>query len=171
MQTGGTFRCNFLCLQVITQYGDGDIDSVLDITERMNAHLTAAVVSNDVLFLGKVTAPFFSWGRKPVTPFNGMGSCVTARTGAGQHGQWNDVRRQPRADDRRPTEPLVRASRRSQVGFTTTAFSLARSNRAEDVWWVAGRLALGHRRPSGWCGPATAKSSQTTGLCLRTPPL
>ena len=41
-------------MQVITEYDDSEIDTVLEITERLEAHLTAAVVSNDVLFLGKV---------------------------------------------------------------------------------------------------------------------
>jgi len=41
-------------VQVITEYDDSQLDDVLDVTERLNAHLTAAVVSNDVLFLGKV---------------------------------------------------------------------------------------------------------------------
>ena len=41
-------------LQVITEYKDAEIEQVLEATERLDAHLTAAVVSNDVLFLGKV---------------------------------------------------------------------------------------------------------------------
>ena len=41
-------------MQVITEYDDSEIDTVLEVTERLEAHLTAAVVSNDVLFLGKV---------------------------------------------------------------------------------------------------------------------
>jgi len=44
-----------LDLQVITEYDDSQLDDVLDVTERLNAHLTAAVVSNDVLFLGKAS--------------------------------------------------------------------------------------------------------------------
>ena len=44
----------FTCiLQVITEYDDSQLEDVLGVTERLNAHLTAAVVSNDVLFLGK----------------------------------------------------------------------------------------------------------------------
>jgi 1-pyrroline-5-carboxylate dehydrogenase len=42
--------------QVVTEYKDNEIDKVLTVTERMDAHLTAAVVSNDVLFLNKVLA-------------------------------------------------------------------------------------------------------------------
>ena len=40
--------------QVLTEYSDSELDTVLGFTESMNHHLTAAVVSNDVLFLGKV---------------------------------------------------------------------------------------------------------------------
>ena len=36
--------------QVITEYKDSELDLVLEATERMHEHLTAAVVSNDVLF-------------------------------------------------------------------------------------------------------------------------
>ncbi|PSC71715.1 aldehyde dehydrogenase [Micractinium conductrix] len=36
--------------QVVTQYGDHDVPHVLEACERMEAHLTAAVVSNDVRF-------------------------------------------------------------------------------------------------------------------------
>ena len=43
-------------MQVITEYRDKEIDKVLTVTERMDAHLTAAVVSNDVLFFNKVLA-------------------------------------------------------------------------------------------------------------------
>lgn len=41
-------------MQVITEYDDAEIEQVLEVTESLNAHLTAAVVSNDVQFLGKV---------------------------------------------------------------------------------------------------------------------
>lgn len=37
--------------QVVTQYGDHDVPHVLEACERMEAHLTAAVVSNDVRFV------------------------------------------------------------------------------------------------------------------------
>lgn len=40
-------------MQVITEYDDSELDEVLKITEKLDAHLTAAVVSNDVQFLGK----------------------------------------------------------------------------------------------------------------------
>ncbi|GFH12699.1 aldehyde dehydrogenase, partial [Haematococcus lacustris] len=34
--------------QVVTQYGDGQVQLMLDALERMSHHLTAAVVSNDI---------------------------------------------------------------------------------------------------------------------------
>ncbi|XP_021733794.1 probable aldehyde dehydrogenase [Chenopodium quinoa] len=40
--------------QIITDYKANQLPLVLDALERMNAHLTAAVVSNDLLFLQKV---------------------------------------------------------------------------------------------------------------------
>lgn len=43
-------------MQVITEYQDSEIEDVLQVTEQMHAHLTAAIVSNDVQFLQKVLA-------------------------------------------------------------------------------------------------------------------
>ena len=40
--------------QMITSYKDEEIDLVLEILERMENHLTAAVVSNDPIFLNKI---------------------------------------------------------------------------------------------------------------------
>jgi len=40
--------------QVVVEYGDKDLDTVLDIMERMSHHLTAAVVSNDPVFTDQV---------------------------------------------------------------------------------------------------------------------
>ncbi|CAN4100434.1 unnamed protein product [Withania somnifera] len=40
--------------QVVTEYKDNQLPLVLNAIERMHAHLTAAVVSNDILFLQKV---------------------------------------------------------------------------------------------------------------------
>ncbi|VAH09840.1 unnamed protein product [Triticum turgidum subsp. durum] len=40
--------------QVVTEYSEEQLDLVLEACERMNAHLTAAVVSNDKLFLQEV---------------------------------------------------------------------------------------------------------------------
>jgi len=42
--------------QVLTEYGSSSLPSVLEMTERMDAHLTAAVVSNDVRFVNEVLA-------------------------------------------------------------------------------------------------------------------
>jgi 1-pyrroline-5-carboxylate dehydrogenase len=42
--------------QIVTRYSDDQLDLVLEACERMEAHLTAAVVSNDVLFRNKVLA-------------------------------------------------------------------------------------------------------------------
>lgn len=41
-------------LQVLTSYGDDDLPLVLEAYEKMDAHLTAAVVSSDELFVQKV---------------------------------------------------------------------------------------------------------------------
>lgn len=43
-------------VQVLTTYGDADVDAVLALLERMDAHLTAAVVSNDPVFTNRVLA-------------------------------------------------------------------------------------------------------------------
>jgi len=40
--------------QVVTEYSEDQLELVLEACERMNAHLTAAVVSNDPLFLQDV---------------------------------------------------------------------------------------------------------------------
>lgn len=40
--------------QIVTEWGDGDLETVLGIFESMEHHLTAAIVSNDVLFQNKV---------------------------------------------------------------------------------------------------------------------
>jgi 1-pyrroline-5-carboxylate dehydrogenase len=42
--------------QVITEYGTADVPHVLEACERMEAHLTAAVVSNDVQFVNHILA-------------------------------------------------------------------------------------------------------------------
>ena len=49
-------RVLLLPVQVLTEYDDSEVDTVLQITERMHAHLTAAIVSNDVHFLQKMLA-------------------------------------------------------------------------------------------------------------------
>lgn len=43
-------------LQVITEYDDSQVDDVLQVTEKMEAHLTAAIVSNDAQFVQKMLA-------------------------------------------------------------------------------------------------------------------
>lgn len=40
--------------QIVTSYSDSDLELVLDLLERMDHHLTAAVVSNDPVFIQKV---------------------------------------------------------------------------------------------------------------------
>ena len=40
--------------QIIIDYKDAELDKVLELTERMHANLTAAVVSNDIVFQSKV---------------------------------------------------------------------------------------------------------------------
>ena len=42
--------------QIVTEYSDSQLDLVLECCERMEAHLTAALVSNDVLFRQRVLA-------------------------------------------------------------------------------------------------------------------
>ena len=42
--------------QIIVDYNDDELPLVLEALERVDAHLTAAVVSNDVLFQNKVLA-------------------------------------------------------------------------------------------------------------------
>ena len=46
-------------MQVITEYSDEQLDLVLEATEKLEAHLTAAVVSNDARFTQKVCANFW----------------------------------------------------------------------------------------------------------------
>lgn len=40
--------------QIVTEYKDDQLPKILDVLERMHAHLTAAIVSNDPLFLQEV---------------------------------------------------------------------------------------------------------------------
>lgn len=39
---------------MITEYGDKDVDKVIETCEAMTHHLTAAVVSNDPIFTNKI---------------------------------------------------------------------------------------------------------------------
>lgn len=59
LRSGPSLVCNPSLLappvpQVITQYSDRDVPHVLEACERMEAHLTAAVVSNDIRFVQHV---------------------------------------------------------------------------------------------------------------------
>ena len=47
-------------VQVVTEYKDSELDSILELTERMEHHLTAAVVSNDMQWLNKVPLAFWA---------------------------------------------------------------------------------------------------------------
>lgn len=40
--------------QIVTEYGNAQLDQVLDICESCPHHLTAAVVSNDAIFTDKI---------------------------------------------------------------------------------------------------------------------
>ena len=42
--------------QIVTSYDDNDVSNVLEVLERMHNHLTAAVVSNDPIFLNHILA-------------------------------------------------------------------------------------------------------------------
>ena len=39
---------------LITEYGDREVDKVIDVCEAMTHHLTAAIVSNDPIFTNKI---------------------------------------------------------------------------------------------------------------------
>lgn len=47
-------RTCITAMQVITEYSDEQLPMVLEATEKLEAHLTAAVVSNDAKFTQKV---------------------------------------------------------------------------------------------------------------------
>ena len=48
--------CVCSCVQVVTEYDDSSLPMVLDALERMEHHLTAAVVSNNIDFVQHVLA-------------------------------------------------------------------------------------------------------------------
>lgn len=50
------FFCCSLGLQVVTEYSQEQLPMVLEACERMEHHLTAAVVSNDIHFVQHVLA-------------------------------------------------------------------------------------------------------------------
>jgi 1-pyrroline-5-carboxylate dehydrogenase len=65
--------------QVITEYNDHDLPHVLEACERMHHHLTAAVVSNDIQFLGRVLG----------NTVNGTTYCgIRARTTGAPQNHW-----------------------------------------------------------------------------------
>lgn len=51
LTVNGSDTGKYICFQVVTEYKQNQLPLVLDALERMHAHLTAAVVSNDPLFL------------------------------------------------------------------------------------------------------------------------
>ena len=53
-------------MQVITEYSDEQLPLVLEATEKLNAHLTAAVVSNDPLFTQQARCSFV-WSHERFT--------------------------------------------------------------------------------------------------------
>lgn len=53
----GSFSPAGMCAQVLTEYADEQLPLVLEALERLEAHLTAAVVSNDPVFTQKVCCP------------------------------------------------------------------------------------------------------------------
>ena len=74
--------------QVVVSYGDGDVDKVLGLLERMSHHLTAAVVSADVEFQQKVLG----------ATVNGTTYCgMRARTTGAPQNHWFGPCGDPRA--------------------------------------------------------------------------
>lgn len=72
------------CLQVVTEWSDGELPLVLEALERMSHHLTAAVVSNDVNFVQHVLGHTVNG-----TTYCGTRARTTgdwARTGTGRRG-------------------------------------------------------------------------------------
>jgi len=74
--------------QVVVRYGDSDLDRVLDVMERISHHLTAAVVSADPVFQGRVLG----------ATVNGTTYCgMRARTTAAPQNHWFGPCGDPRA--------------------------------------------------------------------------
>ncbi|CAM9340221.1 unnamed protein product [Ectocarpus sp. 4 AP-2014] len=74
--------------QVVTEYDDNELDAVLEACERMNNHLTAAVVSNDVSFQRRVLE----------ATVNGTTYCgIRARTTGAPQNHWFGPAGDPRA--------------------------------------------------------------------------
>lgn len=74
--------------QVIIEYGDEDVDTVLDVLERISHHLTAAVVSNDPIFQDRILS----------ATVNGTTYCgMRARTTGAPQNHWFGPCGDPRA--------------------------------------------------------------------------
>jgi 1-pyrroline-5-carboxylate dehydrogenase len=74
--------------QVVVRYGNKDLDDVLSVLERMSHHLTAAVVSADVEFQGRVLS----------ATVNGTTYCgMRARTTGAPQNHWFGPSGDPRA--------------------------------------------------------------------------
>jgi len=74
--------------QIISTYGDKDVDSVLEILERMSHHLTAAVVSADPVFQNRILS----------STVNGTTYCgMRARTTGAPQNHWFGPSGDPRA--------------------------------------------------------------------------
>lgn len=67
--------------QVVTQYGDHDVPHVLEACERMEAHLTAAIVSNDIRFVQHILGSTVNG-----TTYAGMRARTTGGAGLGGAG-------------------------------------------------------------------------------------
>ena len=74
--------------QLVVTYGDGDLQTVLNILERMSQHLTAAVVSADITFQQRVLKSTING-----TTYSGM----RARTTAAPQNHWFGPCGDPRA--------------------------------------------------------------------------
>ncbi|OQS02563.1 delta-1-pyrroline-5-carboxylate dehydrogenase 12A1, mitochondrial-like [Thraustotheca clavata] len=74
--------------QILTEYDDSQVDTVLDMLERMEAHLTASVVSNDVAFQQRILANSVNG-----TTYNG----IRARTTGAPQNHWFGPAGDPRA--------------------------------------------------------------------------
>ena len=74
--------------QILTDYDDGQLDKVLEALEKMEAHLTAAVVSNDVHFQEQVLAHSVNG-----TTYSG----IRARTTGAPQNHWFGPAGDPRA--------------------------------------------------------------------------
>ena len=86
--------------QVVVTWGDGDLDKVLDVLERMSQHLTAAVVSADPVFQTKVLGD----------TVNGTTYCgMRARTTGAPQNHWFGPCGDPRGAGHRRDRPRRQA--------------------------------------------------------------